>query len=105
MGKHIFIKNVDKNNSIDNFKHITKEEMKKNRISAYHSFHLNDLQLYELYCSIPLATISNRGRIYPKYVKIIGRSCTGPHPHRHFTFEEFIDCLIEDNDLKNVILQ
>lgn len=105
MGKHIFIKNADKNNSVNNFKCIAKEEIEKNRISAYHSFHLNDLQLYELYCSIPLATIMDKSRIYPKYVKIIGRSITSPHPHRHFMFEEFIDCLNKDNDLKNVILQ
>lgn len=105
MGKHIFVKNVDKNNSVNNFKRITKEEIEKNRKSAYHSFHLNDLQLYELYCSIPLATIMDKSRIYPKYVKIIGRSITYPHPHRHFTFEEFIDCLIKDSDFKNIILQ
>ena len=64
---------------------------------------LNDLQLYQYYLSIPLTTIDNRTRIYPKYVKILGRSMTTPHPHRHFSFEEFIDKLYEDTDFKNII--
>lgn len=65
---------------------------------------MNDLQLYELYCSIPLWKMGNPSRIYPKYVAITGRSIIAPHPHRHYNLEEFIDKLNEDTNFKNVIL-
>lgn len=65
---------------------------------------MNDLQLYELYCSIPLWTRSNQSRIYPDYVILTGRAFCAPHPHRHYTLEEFIDKLEKDPDFKNVIL-
>lgn len=65
---------------------------------------MNDLQLYELYCSIPKWNISNQSRIYPDYVVITGRAFRAPHPHRHYTFEEFVDRLNEDPNFKNVIL-
>ena len=104
MGKHIFIKDIHENNENNGFKRITQEEIAEKRISAYSSLPLNDLQLYELYCSLPLATRTDKSRIYPKYVKITGRSFSHPHPHRYFTFEEFIDCLYKDENFKNVIL-
>ena len=63
---------------------------------------MNDLQLYQYYVSIPLATWYQRSRIYPKYVQITGRSVFGPHPHRHYSLEEFIDKL--DDDFKNMLL-
>lgn len=103
MGKHLFIKDMRENNDNNGFKRITQEEIAEKRISAYHSS-LNDLQLYELYCSLSLATRTDKSRIYPKYVKITGRSFSHPHPHRYFTFEEFIDCLYKDEKFKNVIL-
>lgn len=103
MGKHIFIKDIQKNNENNSFQRITKEEIEEKRISAYQTS-LNDLQLYELYCSLSLATRTDNSRIYPKYVKITGRSIIHPHPHRYFTFEEFIDCLYKDENFKNVIL-
>lgn len=68
---------------------------------------LNDLQLYELYLSInlrPLYGLKRWSRLYPKYVVITGRAFVAPHPHRHYTFEEFVDKLEEDPDFKNVIL-
>jgi hypothetical protein len=65
---------------------------------------MNDLQLYELYCSIPLWKIGSPSRIYPEYVTITGRAFIAPHPHRHYTLEEFIDKLNEDTNFKNVIL-
>ena len=66
---------------------------------------MNDLQLYELYCSIPKWTVDNHSRIYPKYVvKKMGRAFSAPHPHRHYSFEEFIDKLNEDPNFKNIIL-
>ena len=51
---------------------------------------MNDVQLYNYYLSIPLWTIQNQSWIYPDYVKITGRAFKAPHPHRHFSFEEFV---------------
>lgn len=67
---------------------------------------MNDWQLYDLYESIPLRPMGPKrwSRLYPKYVVIIGRACCAPHPHRHYTFEEFVDKLNEDPNFKNVIL-
>ena len=52
---------------------------------------MNDYQLYQYYLTIPLAKIDNSSKIYPNYVKMIGRSFSGPNPHRHFSFKEFLD--------------
>lgn len=67
---------------------------------------MNDLQLYYLYKSIPLRPMDPKlwSRLYPKYVVITGRAFSAPHPHRHYTFEEFVDKLEEDPNFKNVIL-
>ena len=67
---------------------------------------MNDWQLYELYTSIPLRPRSPGlwSRLYPKYVVITGRAFSAPHPHRHYTFEEFIDKLNEDSNFRNIIL-
>jgi hypothetical protein len=67
---------------------------------------MNDLQLFELYLSIPLTPTGplSWSRLYPKYVVITGRSFSAPHPHRHYTLEEFLDKLYEDPNFKNVIL-
>ena len=68
---------------------------------------MNDLQLYKLYKSIqliPLHGLNRWSRLYPKYVVITGRAFLPPHPHRHYTFEEFVDKLYEDPNFKNVIL-
>lgn len=68
---------------------------------------MNDLQLYELYTSIELRPPHGLGtwsRLYPKYVVITGHAFMAPHPHRHYTFEEFVDKLNEDPDFRNVIL-
>jgi hypothetical protein len=67
---------------------------------------MNDLQLYELYKSIQLRPegLKMWSRLYPKYVVITGRSFSAPHPHRHYTLEEFLDKLYEDPNFKNVIL-
>lgn len=63
---------------------------------------MNDIQLYQYYLSIPLSEVGKRSRIYPKYVVIAGRSEFGPHPHRHYTIDEFVERL--DDDFRNVIL-
>ena len=67
---------------------------------------MNDWQLYELYTSIPLRPEGQKlwSRLYPKYVVKTGRAFSAPHPHRHYTFEEFVDKLNEDPNFKNVIL-
>lgn len=67
------------------------------------NYNLNDLQLYQLYLSIPLWTVDNPSRIYPKYVVRTGRSFSAPHPHRHYEFDEFIDKLYEDDKFRSVI--
>lgn len=68
---------------------------------------MNDLQLYYLYRSIPLAELrgpNKFSRIYPDYVVLLGRSIVHPHPHRHYEFDEFIDKLYRDKEFKDVIL-
>ena len=64
---------------------------------------MNDLQLYNLYKTIPLASRLEHSRIYPNYVVITGRAICYPHPHRYFTFEEFVDKLYTDPDFRKVI--
>ena len=68
---------------------------------------MNDWQLYELYASIeliPLHGLKRWSRLYPKYVVITGSAFMAPHPHRHYTFEEFVDKLNGDPNFRNVIL-
>jgi len=67
---------------------------------------MNDLQLYDLYKSIQLRRTETKlwSRLYPKYVVRTGLSFSSPHPHRHYTLEEFLDKLEEDPNFKNVIL-
>jgi hypothetical protein len=60
---------------------------------------MNDWQLYELYTSIqliPLDGFNRWSRLYPKYVVKTCRAFSAPHPHRHYTFEEFVDKLIKE---------
>lgn len=54
---------------------------------------MNDVQLYDYYLSIPLATLLTDSPIYPEYVVITGFSCHSPHPHRYYSFEEFVEAL------------
>ena len=61
---------------------------------------MNDIQLYKYYLTIPLATAVKHSWIYPKYVKIIGRSICYPHPHRYLNFNEFLDVI--DNFRKEI---
>ena len=65
---------------------------------------MNDLQLYTLYLSIPLAEAGKKSRIYPHFVKITGKAFCHPHPHRHYYFNEFVDKLEENPDFKEIIL-
>jgi hypothetical protein len=59
---------------------------------------MNDIQLYNYYKSIPLASRGNHSWIYPTYVVITGRGFCYPHPHRYFTLEEFLDKIEEDKE-------
>ena len=65
---------------------------------------MNDLQLYELYLSIPLCEVGKPSRLYPYFVKITGKSFSHPHPHRHYYFNEFVDKLETDSSFKEIIL-
>ena len=65
---------------------------------------MNDLQLYNLYLSIPLCELDKPSRIYPHFVKITGKSFCHPHPHRHYYFNEFVDKLLENTLFKEIIL-
>lgn len=63
---------------------------------------MNDIQFWEYYLSIPLATPSKHSWIYPDFVKITGRSICYPHPHEYLNFEEFLDIIDEfKSELKN----
>lgn len=61
---------------------------------------MNDIQLYKYYLTIPLSTATKHSWIYPKYVKITGRSICCPHPHRYLSFDEFLD--VVDNFRKEI---
>lgn len=54
---------------------------------------MNDIQPYNYYLTIPLATTTKSSWIYPKYVKITGRSICYPHPHRYLNLDEFLDVI------------
>lgn len=54
---------------------------------------MNDIQVYNYYLSIPLATPIKHSWIYPKFVKITGFAIIEPHPHRYLSFEEFLDII------------
>jgi hypothetical protein len=47
----------------------------------------------------------NRSWIYPDYVAIIGRAFKAPHPHRHYTFEEFVDKLHSDPEFRKKLYE
>lgn len=65
---------------------------------------MNDIQLYELYRSIPKWTVNNPSWIYPDYVVLTGRAFRAPHPHRHYSFEEFINKLYSDSEFKKKLI-
>lgn len=61
--------------------------------------------LYEKYLQFPLATVTTPSVIYDRgHVVIEGLSFIHPHPHRHYTFEEFVNAYNEkDQRLKNYL--
>ncbi len=49
-------------------------------------------QLFELYLQQPLANRIKSSMLYDKgFVALTGRAIISPHPHRHYTFEEFVN--------------
>lgn len=54
---------------------------------------MNNIQLYNYYLTIPLAIPGKHSWIYPKYVKLTGRSICYPHPHRYLSFDEFLNII------------
>ena len=64
---------------------------------------MNDVQLYEYYLSIPKWSVFTQSWIYPDYVKLTGRAFKAPHPHRHFSFEEFVDKLNSDEKFRRLL--
>lgn len=65
---------------------------------------MNDYQLYQFYLSKPLATSDNLTDLYlRKYCIRTGRAFSAPHPHRHYSFEEFIDKLYTDPKFKEFL--
>jgi hypothetical protein len=54
-------------------------------------------EAYDQYLKTELATPSKSSIIYDNgwYVRT-GRSFASPHPHRHFKFDEFVKCGMDD---------
>lgn len=64
-----------------------------------------DIILYYKYRQINLPDIFNSSWIYPKYVKITGRTIAGPHPCRHLTYNEFRAIFYTDEFFRNKIME
>lgn len=60
---------------------------------------MNDIQLYEYYLSKPIG-FHNRELYNLGYVRLVFCS---PHPHRHYSFEEFIDKLESDPEFRKYL--
>lgn len=62
---------------------------------------ISDDDLYKYYKSIKLRPDNGKrwSDLYPHYVYLTGRAIMAPHPHRHFTFEEFVEELRADNSM------
>lgn len=54
---------------------------------------------YQAYLKLPLATMNEESLIYKEgWVKITGLSFISPHPHRHYTYEEFEEAMDNNED-------
>lgn len=64
-------------------------------------------ELYQIYLRIPKSSANKTNEapitIYPSYCVIEGRSIRYPHPHRHYTFEEFSSKIDYYEDFKKFI--
>lgn len=61
---------------------------------------------YAEYLKVPKASSHRHdGTIYRQgWCVEIGKACRSPHPHRHFTFDEFIEQVMSDDEFKNEFL-
>lgn len=54
---------------------------------------------YEEYLKMDKAEVGKPSEMYDKgWCKFTGRSIVYPHPHRHYTFEEFFDKMVESQE-------
>lgn len=60
---------------------------------------------YEFYLTQPLSSTRNESVIYNNlWVELTGLACFSPHPHRHYTKEEFIKKINSDKAFKKFCL-
>ncbi len=66
---------------------------------------MNLLELYDKYLTMPLATTIRPAPLYDRgYVIHTGMAFVPPHPHRHYTFEEFTEAFSSNDKFKDFIL-
>jgi len=62
------------------------------------------MQAYEKYVKLPLANVVKPSAIYDRaYVVFTGLSIISPHPHRHFTYDEFLKKYEADQTFREFI--
>lgn len=66
---------------------------------------LNLLELYNKYLNLPLASVIKPTPLYDKgFVIHTGMSFVPPHPHRHYTFDEFSEAFSSNDRFKDFML-
>lgn len=66
---------------------------------------LSLLELYEKYLLLPLATVIKPSVLYDRhYIVQTGMSILPPDPHRHYTFDEFVEKYESDDKFKSFII-
>jgi hypothetical protein len=66
---------------------------------------MNLLELYDKYLNMPLASPVRPTPLYDKgYVIHTGMAYFSPHPHRHYTFEEFTEAFSSNNRFKDFVI-
>jgi len=60
---------------------------------------------FEEYKALPEASRNGRVELYPNWCIITGRSFMHPHPHRHYTSQEFYHKLGSDSDFAERFLK
>lgn len=54
---------------------------------------------YKEYLKMPKASFRNESEMYDReWCVIMGRSIVHPHPHRHYTYEEFLNKVALDDE-------
>lgn len=65
-------------------------------------------ELYEAYLEIAKHDRWKRDVIdiyTSNWCVLTGRACVSPHPHRHYTFEEFKEAFVNDSTLRDFLNQ